>query len=68
MYDQTVKSPNTNAPPHQLHTNNTVHAPAAPTDDSYARGSFTMRGMQPWQIWTLAIVAVVAVVLGWLYI
>jgi hypothetical protein len=68
MYDQTVKSPNTPAPPHQLHTSSAVHAPAAPTDDRYARESFTLRRMQPWQIGALAIAAVAVVVLGWLYI
>lgn len=67
MYDQTVKSPNTPAPP-ELHTKGAVHAAAAPTDDRYARESFTMRGMRRWQIWTLAIVAVAVVVAGWLYI
>lgn len=67
MYDQTVKSPNTPAPP-ELHTKSAVHATAAPTDDRYARESFTMRGMRPWQIWALAIVAGAVVVLGWLYI
>lgn len=35
--------------------------------DSYARESFTLRTMRPWQIWTLAIVAVVVVAAGWLY-
>lgn len=28
-------------------------------DDSYARESFTLRRMRPWQIWTLTIVVVV---------
>ena len=34
-------------------------------DDSYARESFTLRRMRPWQIWTLSIVVVV--VAGALY-
>lgn len=36
--------------------------------DSYARESFTWRGMRTWQILALAIVAAVVIVAGWLYL
>lgn len=67
MHGQTVKSPNMPAEP-GLPAKNAGHASAAPADDPYAQGSFTMRKMLPWQIWAVAIVAVAVAVLGWLYI
>jgi len=33
------------------------------TDDTYAKESFTFRGMQTWQLWSITIVAI-AVVAG----
>jgi len=47
MSDENRPGPDTNPPP----------------PDTYARESFTMRRMQPWQIWTMVAVLVV-VLLG----
>lgn len=45
-----------------------VHDDPPTERDSYARGSFTLRRMQSWQVWTLAIAAVVLATLGIMYV
>ena len=76
MYENDTKSTSEHAP--RAPTSATPeHAPRAPssgdigtqrTDPKYARESFTLRRMQPWQIALLAIAAAVVVALVVFYI
>jgi hypothetical protein len=69
MSDQTTKYPHTPVQPDaDAHTTKDSDLSTKRTDPYYARGSFTLRRMKPWQIAVLAIFAAAVAGLAILYI
>jgi hypothetical protein len=67
MSDQVTKYPHKPVQP-DAHTTKDSDLSTKRTDPYYARGSFTLRRMKPWQIAVLAIFAAAVAGFGILYI